>query len=139
MNEVNLHVEHEFASVREKIGNLIGKLEKREDNSEKRIENLEAVVKTEVEGTLAGRLDHLEKQMKGNVESKINGLNKQLDAKISRMEELLKKSEATAKGATAADNNKPSSWPFYFLVLIVFSQVAVTVWIYLKLQKMHLL
>jgi len=97
------------------------------------------VVKTEVEGTLAGRLDYLEKQMKGNLESKINGLNKQMDAKISRMEDLIKKAENSAKAAPVEKQKQPSSWPFYFLVLIVLSQVGVTAWIFFKIQKMHLL
>ncbi len=39
------HVEHEFASVADNIKNLIGKLEKREDKSESRLENLEGLVK----------------------------------------------------------------------------------------------
>lgn len=39
------HVEHEFAAVADNIKNLIGKLEKREDKSESRLENLEALIK----------------------------------------------------------------------------------------------
>jgi len=132
---MNLHVEHEFAAVREKIGNLIGKLEKREDNSEKRIENLESVIKTEVEGTLAGRLDHLEKQMKGSLDNKVNALSKQMDGKISRMEELVKKADAKL----AEEKPRASSMPYYFMILIVIGQIGWSVYLFRKLQKMHLL
>ena len=134
--ELNLHSEHEFATVSEKVANLVGKLEKREDGAEKRIENLESVVKIEVEGTLAGRLDHLEKQMKGNVESKINALNKQLDTKIARIEELVKKMEAVP----ATKGEKPrSEWPFYFLLLVVMGHVGATVYLrFSDSKKWHL-
>lgn len=39
------HVEHQFASVYDHIKSLIGKLEKREDKSETRLENLENLIK----------------------------------------------------------------------------------------------
>lgn len=39
------HVEHQLASVMDHIKNLIGKIEKREDKSETRIENLEKLIK----------------------------------------------------------------------------------------------
>lgn len=39
------HVEHQLAAVQDHIKNLIGKIQAREDKSESRIENLEALVK----------------------------------------------------------------------------------------------
>ncbi len=39
------HVEHQLAAVMDHIKNLIGKLEKREDNAESRIENIEKLIK----------------------------------------------------------------------------------------------
>jgi len=39
------HVEHELAAVEDHIKNLLGKVKEREDKSEGRIENLEALVK----------------------------------------------------------------------------------------------
>ena len=39
------HVEHQLAAVQDHIKNLIGKIQSREDVSESRIENLEALVK----------------------------------------------------------------------------------------------
>jgi hypothetical protein len=42
---LNHHVEHQVASIMDHIKNLIGKLEKREDKSEVRIEHLETLIK----------------------------------------------------------------------------------------------
>ncbi len=39
------HVEHEMAAVKDHINNLLAKINSREDKSEMRIENLEALVK----------------------------------------------------------------------------------------------
>lgn len=47
------------------VENLIGKLQKREEVSENRLENLEDIVRHEVEGTLNERLKNIEEQMKG--------------------------------------------------------------------------
>jgi hypothetical protein len=45
MSVMDHHVEHEFAQVDDHIKNLIGKLAAREDKSESRIDQLEALVK----------------------------------------------------------------------------------------------
>jgi flagellar capping protein FliD len=39
------HLEHQIASITDHIKNLIGKIEKREDKSETRLENLENLIK----------------------------------------------------------------------------------------------
>jgi hypothetical protein len=39
------HVEHQLAAVMDHIKSLIGKIEKREDNAENRIENIEKLIK----------------------------------------------------------------------------------------------
>ena len=44
-DNLDLHVEHELAAVSDKLTNLLGKIEKREDKAEQRIEDLETVVK----------------------------------------------------------------------------------------------
>eukprot|EP01034_Spumella_vulgaris_P031490 gene31490-38894_t len=81
------HIEHEFASVADNIKNLIGKLEKREDKSESRIENLEGLIKQSVDSTLDKRLTTLELQMKGNVERKMSNIESSLDRKMSSLED----------------------------------------------------
>lgn len=46
------HVEHELAAVEDHIKNLLNKVKDREDKSEGRIENLEALVKKVRKGTV---------------------------------------------------------------------------------------
>ena len=43
LEHLDLHVEHELAAVSDKLGNLLAKLEKREDKAEQRIDSLELV------------------------------------------------------------------------------------------------
>lgn len=136
LEELSINVEHDLASIREKINNIVSKLEKREDNSEKRIENLEAVVKTEVEGTLTARLEMLEKAMKGNLDTKINTINRQIDMKIGSMESVAKKVEASAKLASGG-----GGWrlPFFLLLIILLGVASGAYWLYQKLLKSHIL
>lgn len=142
------HVEHQFASVSDNIKNLIGKLEKREDKSESRLENLEALIKQvsqnrdilvlasfhilkEVDGTLDKRLTSLEMQMKGSVERKMNNIESSLDRKMSTMEE---------KASTIVTTNA-GSWklPFLFLLVIITAAGIGLYFFYKSLLKKHLL
>lgn len=137
LDEFLLHVEHEFASIKEKISTLVGKLEQREESAEKRIDSLEHVVKTEVEGTLTTRLEQLEQQIRGNLDGKMNTINRQLDMKIGHLETVAKKvNDATDKMA-AGDGQ----WKWLLAILAVFS-LAIGggwFWTYRFLVKKHFL
>jgi mannose-binding lectin 2 len=124
-------VEHQVAAITDHIKNLIGKLEKREDKSEARLENLEALIKQEVEGSLERRLSALEMQMKGSVERKMSNIESALDRKMTRME-----SQASEMANTSSE-----SWKLpFFLLLIVIVAAAVGLYLfYLKMKKMHIL
>lgn len=125
------HVEHEFAAVADNIKNLIGKLEKREDKSESRLENLEALIKQAVDGTLDKRLTSLELQMKGSVERKMSNIESSLDRKMSNMESK----------ASNIVNSNAGSWKIPFLILlIVLAAGGVGLYMgYRNLLKKHLL
>jgi len=125
------HVEHQLAAVQDHIKNLIGKIQAREDKSENRIENLEALVKKEVAGSLDSRLTALEMQMKGSVEKKMMNIETSLDRKMTRLQ-----SQADEFGKENA-----GSWKLPFLILVVLL-VAAAVGLYFfyeKMRKMHLL
>lgn len=128
------HVEHQFASVYDHIKSLIGKVEKREDKSETRLENLENLVKKTVEGSLETRLSALELQMKGQVDRKMINIESALDRKMDKF-------ESKASELAKAGGGGESGWkvPFFILVAVL---VAVGVGLYMfyqKLRKMHLL
>jgi hypothetical protein len=124
-------VEHQMASVTDHIKNLIGKIEKREDKSENRIENLENLIKQEVEGSLEKRLSALELQMKGNVERKMFNIETALDRKMNTLE--VKTAELTKTDA--------GGWqlPFFILTMVVVAAAIGLYLFYLKMKKMHIL
>ena len=132
-----LHVEHEFASIKEKISTLVSKLEQREESAEKRLDSLELVVKTEVEGTITSRLEQLEQQIRGSLDGKMNTINRQLDMKIGHLETVAKKvNDATDKMA-AGDGQ----WKWLILILVLFTMVLAGgwFWTYRWMVKKHLL
>ena len=64
-NVLDHHIEHELVSVEDHITNLGSKVNKREDSSDGRIEMLEETMTKKVDGTIAERLNHIERQIKG--------------------------------------------------------------------------
>ena len=77
------HIEHELASITDDIDNMIHKLQKREGDTEAKVENLEEIVKKEVEGTLDKRMAKMEENLKGNMNKKITKLETTMDQKIT--------------------------------------------------------
>merc|ERR1712000_36178 len=121
------HVEHELASVDDHISNMGSKLEKREDKAEGRIEDLEAVIKKEVDGTLESRLNRLELQLNGNMNRKAKGMESQLN---KQLESSLESSMTSA-----------GSWKLPFLIIVVLllaSAIGLFIF-YKKLIKRHIL
>ncbi len=128
------HIEHEFAEVRDHIKNLLGKLEKKEQESEDRIEVLEGMVKKEVEGSLSARIRTLEIQMKSNVERKMSNIESSMDRKMTKLE---------TKSGKMLDQSAASSagwkWPFFILVVLMGCGVVGMYMFYLNLKKKHFL
>lgn len=123
------HVEHQFVSVDDHLANMIGKLEKREDKSEGRIENLEAEVKKQLDENLETRLNRLELQMNGNLNRKVRGLESNLN---KQFEDSIAASLSTA-GA--------GGWKMPFLAVVaVLVAAAIGLFVfYQKLKKRHIL
>ena len=83
------HIEHELASITDDIDNMIHKLQKREGDTEAKVENLEEIVKKEVEGTLNKRMEKMEENLKGNMNKKITKLETTMDQKITSVGQFL--------------------------------------------------
>jgi uncharacterized protein YktB (UPF0637 family) len=73
------HIEHEFVSVEDHILNLKTKIEKREDSSDLRIEELEKLIKKEVDGSLSGRLSQVERQLRDDTNRKLAKIEETLN------------------------------------------------------------
>lgn len=125
------HVEHQVAAIMDHIKNLISKLEKREDKSEARIENLEALIQKQVASSLDGRLASLEGSMKGGIEKKMSNIESALDRKMTRIE-----SQASEITTNSGDNWK---LPFFMLSLVIVAAAVGLYMFYLKMKKMHIL
>lgn len=98
---------------------------------------LESVVKTEVEGTLTTRLEQLEKQIKGNFDTKFNTIHRQIDMKIGNIESVAQKvNEASEKLTTGGGHWK---LPFFLLLVVVVAIAGGAYYLYEKLRKSHFL
>lgn len=91
INFLDHHFEHELETVEDGIKTMNKKIESRETKSENRLDNLELVVKKEVEGSISDRLASLEHVMKGNLDRKLNNLESKYDQKITTIESTSKK------------------------------------------------
>lgn len=121
------HTEHEFASVNDHILNMLGKIEKREDKSETRIDTIEENIRNNVEGALKMRITAVENQIKATVDNKLRNMNTDIASKM----------ESTLKEAS----NSSGGWKLPFLILVVFIAAAgVGLYLYYQhLKKIHLL
>jgi len=108
------HLEHELASVQDHIENLLGKVGKREDQAELRIDSLETAVKKEVEGSLNSRLSKLERSLQDDT-----------NRKIAKIEEALQRMKISVDSSLSEVKSAPvtpsGDWklPFYSLVAVL--------------------
>lgn len=139
-NTLDHHLEHELVAVEDHISNLGSKINKREDSSEGRIEMLEETMTRKVDGTIAERLNHIERQLKGTVDRKItnvaDNLERKLDVKVSK--------SAASNAASAANAQIDSSngdWKIPFLMLfLLFVAGAIGFYrFYEKMKRSHIL
>jgi len=133
-DKIDLHVEHELASVADKLSNLLHKLEKREEEAEKRIDSLEAVIKRDVEGTLQSRLGTIEAQLKGTVDRSMSNRETVLDKKLEVLEKSVKAAkDMSAKSAASAGSWR---WPVFFL-FVFFILACVGAYMFYRYMKKH--
>jgi len=86
LNFLDHHFEHELETVEDGIKTMNKKIEARELKTENRIDNLEAIVKKEVDGSISDRLASVEHVIKGNLDRKLNKLESTFDQKFTTIE-----------------------------------------------------
>lgn len=130
MDRVDLldhHVEHELASVEDHIKSLLGKIEKREDKSEFRIDTIEKEIREKVEGAMEQRLSKVEEMMKRTVDSKLGTLTKTIGRTMDQRLEA------------ASGDSQGWKLPFIILIVLLFAGCIGLYLFYLNLKKTHLL
>jgi mannose-binding lectin 2 len=137
LESLELHTELEMASVDDKIGNILGKLSSREDTSEKRIDDLEAIISEKVDGAVAGKLNAHEARQDQRIMKTIGSINEKVDAKVESIEGVKIMIDKAAE--TAGSNNGGWKIPFLVLCLFVFGAVMGAWRFYNNLQKKHFL
>ena len=106
LNFLDHHFEHKLETVEDGIKTMNKKIEARELKAENRIDNLEAIVKKEVDGSIGDRLASVEHVIKGNLDRKLNKLESSLDQKITTIE-------------TTSKNGSNSSHKFLFVLVFI--------------------
>jgi archaellum component FlaC len=101
------HIEHEFVSVEDHILNLKTKIEKREDSSDLRIEELEKLIKKEVDGSLSGRLSQVERQLRDDT-----------NRKLAKIEETLNKLKINVDYTGSTVQKASGEWKTPFMILV---------------------
>ena len=86
MDYMDHHYEHHFVTNSDNIDHVKAKLDKRDENSQHRITELEDLVKKEVSGTLGDRLNTLESTLKAKMDHKILKFESKIDKQTSTPE-----------------------------------------------------
>lgn len=107
------HIEHELVSVEDHIANLKAKIEKREDSADLRIDELEKLVKKEVDGSLNGRLNQIERQIRDDI-----------NRKLTKIDEALRKLKINVDDTGSTVVKVSGEWKTPFMVLVGFLVVA---------------
>ena len=131
MDYMDHHYEHHFVTNSDNIDHVKAKLDKRDENSQHRITELEDLVKKEVSGTLADRLNTLESTLKAKMDHKILKFESKIDKQTSTPEYKKKMKNSTTS----------NSWilPFLFLFFMLLFALGGFYYFYQKLlRKMHL-
>jgi hypothetical protein len=142
LQEIDLHHEHSSVDSMEKIKNIVGKLSKREDKAEIRLEKLEQMVEDQVRE----HLDEHQNEIDLLLESRTHEIKNEIQSTFDEVAESIEDHETkfenhkkrTAKhleniaGNMAKGTGNSSSWqmPFYFLLFLVLGGgIAIYLWI----------
>uniref|UniRef100_A0A7S0XEJ2 L-type lectin-like domain-containing protein n=1 Tax=Chromulina nebulosa TaxID=96789 RepID=A0A7S0XEJ2_9STRA len=141
-NVLDHHIEHEFVAANDHIDNMIAKLNSKEESAETRIEDLETLVKKQVDGSITDRLDKLETQMKGNLDKKINTLETTIDRKLTNKinaKEKLNNNNKSKEPEISTSSCNCSYWPFYLSILVNLGACSWFYYVFYMSKKKHLL
>ncbi len=144
LQTLELEAEHSRVASEEKIANIIGKLSKREDNSERRIDLIEQVVRekiaehfdTHLEGRLADHADSL----RADIEETVGNMANQIDEHVADLKtqgEQNTQAASKLKEKISEISQGGSGWkmPVYFLLFLIVGLAVAGFVAYQKLWK----
>jgi hypothetical protein len=104
---------------------MLGKLKKREDEAETRIDSLESMVRKEIDGSLTSRITAVESRLESTLDSR---LEKHITkSKVGHPKDIETKTSCSC-----------SSWPFYLTMLMNIGVFGFTLYTYRLSRKHHL-
>jgi mannose-binding lectin 2 len=149
MADVDLEMEHFGVDTEEKLKNIIGKLSKREDEAERRLEVIEGIVRDQVEhhvvSHIEDRLADHEAGIKADLQETVNDIADHIDRQVDSMEKHKDDTASYVRDAaeTLAGNldGAGGSWkmPFYFLLVVVLASVGAGFHYFQQFKKKHFL
>ena len=148
MQKMDLEFEHTGVSFEERIKNIIGKLSKREDESERRLDMIESIVKQSVSEHIDMHLDdrlhdhaeNLRADLEGTVQDIASHIDKQVDSLTAQKEDT-KRSMADMNAKLGVVVETGSSWkiPFFILLFLVIAGLVAGFQFRQTLLKKHFL
>ena len=128
VGKLELEAEHNEISSSEKIGNIIGKLSKREDESERRIDVIEQVVREKIaehfDFQLEGRLAEHTDSLRADIEETVSNIAEHIDVHVADLR--TKGEQYTADASSLKDKmgelaGGHSGWGMsvYFLLIVI--------------------
>ena len=149
LENVDLEMEHFGVDTEEKLKNIIGKLSKREDDAERRLEVIEGIVRDQVEhhvvSHIEDRLADHEAGIKADLQETVNDIADHIDRQVDTMEKHKDDTATYVRDAaeTIAGNldGAGGSWkmPFYFLLLVVLASMGAGFYYFQQFKKKHFL
>ncbi len=106
-----------------------------------RIESLEKAIQKQVDGTIAERLNVIERQLKGTVDRKITNVADNLERKLDVKVEKSATKAATTAAAAAGSGGSSGDWkiPFAMLCLLFIACSIGFYRFYEKMRRSHIL
>lgn len=139
LEHLELHSELEMASIDDKIGNILGKLSSREDNTERRVDDLEAIIAEKVDGAMGDRLNAHEARQDQRIMKTIHSITEKVDEKVANVEGIKELIDNAAENMAGGGDGGGWKLPFLILCIFVFG-AAMGAWkFYQNLQKKHFL
>ncbi len=149
MEKFDLEVDHFGVDTEEKLKNIIGKLSKREDEAERRIDVIENIVREQVEhhvvSHIEDRLADHEAGIKADLQETVNDIADHIDRQVDNIErhkdEVGTYVKETADAVLGNISGAGGSWklPFYFLLILVIGSMGAGFHYFQQFKKKHFL
>lgn len=147
MATLDLEMEHFGVGTEEKLRNIVGKLSKREDESERRIEVIEGIVRQQVEhhvvSHIEDRLADHEAGIKADLQETVNDIADHIDRQVDTIEKHKEQvgSFVVNEAEKILGSMGGGGWkmPFYFLLILVLGGLGSGYYYFQQFKKKHFL